>query len=100
MHAQDEEGSPAAQRASALVTAMQTLMDIECARRTRAAHARPLQLLRRRFAMRVVLAPRTSSHARLRQQAAATQHAQAAISLLPVSFLGTSASGCRQTRAC
>jgi len=46
MHAQDEEGSPAAQRASALVTAMQTLMDIECARRTRAAHARPLQLLR------------------------------------------------------
>ena len=30
MHAQDDDDGPAAKRASALVTAMQTLMDIEC----------------------------------------------------------------------
>ena len=31
MHAQDDDDGPAAKRAAALVTAMQTLMDIECA---------------------------------------------------------------------
>ncbi len=68
MHAQDDDGGPAAARASALVTAMQTLMDIECARRTRPAAAVAAALL----AARIVLAPRASPNAWLRQQAAAT----------------------------
>ena len=37
MHAQDDDDGPAAKRASALVTAMQTLMDIECALMTKGA---------------------------------------------------------------
>lgn len=38
MHAQDDDDGPAAKRASELVTAMQTLMDIECALKTKEAH--------------------------------------------------------------